>query len=113
MVRFAGTIARYAVAYDAVIEGKGSYDDEGKYIRSAPIRRRCFGAIQPISARVLNMDGSRYTSDDRTLYTTERHQTGDILEYAGRRYRVEEMDDRSDYADFFTYRLKWVNGHAV
>ncbi|SFJ44165.1 hypothetical protein SAMN02799624_04536 [Paenibacillus sp. UNC496MF] len=113
MIRFSGTLARFAVAYSTYSEGGGVYNQEGVYVPAAKPPRTCYGVIQPLSARTLSMDNARFTSDDRLLLSGEPHVIGDKVQYAGQVYRIEEIDDRSGYADFTTYRMKQVSGRAV
>jgi hypothetical protein len=111
MFRFASTIRRYETPYELVRQGEGDYDSVGVYRPPEPQRTSLRGVIQPVSAKLLQLDGGRYTEDDRTLFTTFRHAEGDIIEHAGKQYTIDGFQDRSAYSDVHQYTMKRVSTH--
>jgi hypothetical protein len=60
-----------------------------------------------VNAKLQQVEGGRYTEDDRALYTTNSHAPGDLIEYKGIQYIVDAPDDR-DYCDVNKYLVKKV-----
>lgn len=113
--RFSRMLARhskpYALVSQPLANPDDAYDDDGVFIPADHNPLFLRGSIQPLSARWLQMDGGKYTEDDRALYTTFVHQNGDVIEYHGNRYKVDGEGERPDYADFNKYLLKRVTTH--
>lgn len=105
--RFASILRTYAVPYVHVKSGAGVWKG-GKHIPGPEAEVPYKGVIQPLGERILQQDGGRYDEDDRKLYTTQKHDPGDVILYKGRRYTVSDDDDRSDYSDAYQYVLKRV-----
>lgn len=111
MFRFGSLVSKYSVSYSLVRINNGEYDGDGVYRKGAPETILLRGSIQPIGARLLQLDGGRYTEDDRALYTTYAHQNGEVISYNGHQYTVNDGDDRSGYCDTYKYMLKRVSTH--
>ncbi|NQX68483.1 hypothetical protein HQN90_20365 [Paenibacillus alba] len=111
MFRFASTVRRYSVSYTLIRANDGNYDDDGVYHKGAPESIPLRGSIQPVGARLLQLEGGRYTEDDRALYTTYAHENGEIILYKGHQYTVNDGDDRADYCDTYKFMLKRVSTH--
>ncbi|WP_079908269.1 hypothetical protein [Paenibacillus sp. 32352] len=108
--RFANTLRRYSKPYTLLREVKGQYDADGVYIPSKPEPVMLSGNIQPISDKLLQDEGGRYNMDDRTLYTTFRHNRGEIIEYEGKQFTIDS-DAPRDYTDVNQYTMKRVSTH--
>ena len=106
--RFGSLLSRYNGVYYLVSTGSGgAYDPDGVWIPAKDERTPHQGHIQPVSAKMQQKEGGRYTEEDRTLYTTTKHATGDLIEYQGRKYTVHALEER-DYSDVNKYILKKV-----
>lgn len=105
--RFAGLLHKYNKPYTFIRENEGKYDGYGDWVPSKPSRVTLRGHFQPVDAKLQQAEGGQYTDDDRTLYTLNEHQTGDLLEYNGVQYTVHTQKPR-DYADFNQFIVKKV-----
>ncbi|MGF9906958.1 hypothetical protein [Brevibacillus porteri] len=106
--RFAPLLSRYNRPYYLVRPGSGGFHDpDGVWIPAKAERTPYQGHIQPVSAKLQQVEGGRYTEEDRTLYTTTKHTAGDLIEYQGKEYTVHALEER-DYSDVNKYILKKV-----
>ncbi|MGN7359462.1 hypothetical protein ACTHPF_20525 [Paenibacillus sp. SAF-054] len=106
--QFAGMLRKYNRPYTLVRLGKTEkYDDYGDPVPSQTERITHFGHIQPVDAKLQQVEGGRYTAEDRALYTVSEHQSGDLIEYQGIQYTVDAPEPR-DYSDVNKYILKKV-----
>ncbi|AYB36803.1 hypothetical protein [Brevibacillus laterosporus] len=109
--RFAPLLSRYNSPYVLVKPGTGgAYNPDGVWEEATPDRVSLLGHIQPVSAKLQQVEGGRYTEEDRTLYTTNKHAGGDLIEYKGVKYTVHPPEER-DYCDINKYILKKVAVH--
>ncbi|KEQ22873.1 hypothetical protein [Paenibacillus tyrfis] len=108
--RFASTLARYATGYAVVRTGSGKWDEDGVYQPAQPERVQYRGVIQPIGIKLMQLEGGRYTMDDRILYTIATHQEGDRIECAGHYYTIDSAEPR-EYSDAQKYTMKRVSTH--
>jgi len=109
--RFGPMLRKYEVPYELIRKPDGSWDDDGVYQRPEDQRIRRRGVIQPIGQKLLQLEGGRYSMDDRVLYTTVPHDDGDVIEYQGKQYTVNGDDDREQYCDTYKYTLRRVTTH--
>ncbi|MCM3143044.1 hypothetical protein [Brevibacillus sp. MER 51] len=106
--RFAPMIRKYNKPYLLVRPGTGgSHDTDGVWTPAQPTRIQYKGHIQPIDTKLTQAEGGKYTENDRTLYTTNKHAAGDLIEYGGVQYTAHPPEDR-DYCDVNKYILKKV-----
>lgn len=105
--RFASLLNRYNRPYTLIRLGSGDYDQDGVWQAAEPIRIPLRGHFQPVNAKLQQAEGGKYTEDDRALYTTNIHDQGDLIEYKGVQYIVDDKDDR-DYCDVSKYLVKKV-----
>jgi len=114
---FSRMLARHSAPYELVSQPQpnpnAAYDDDGVFVGSPASESATGlrGSIQPLSARWLQMDGGKYTEDDRALYTMTKHRNGDVIEHHGKRYKVDGEGERPDYSDVNKYLLKRVTTH--
>lgn len=109
-LRFSNMLRRYSKPYTLLREAKGQFNEDGIYIPSEPGWVIRSGNIQPISAKLLQDEGGRYSVDDRTLYTIYQHNEGEIIEYEGKQYTIDSEAPR-DYTDVNQYTMKRVSTH--
>lgn len=104
--RFASVLRKYEKAYIFVMPGLGEYDSDGVWeSTSSPSRVSLRGHIQPVSVKLQQSEGGRYNEDDRTLYTLNKHNNGDLIEYQGKQYNIDAYEPR-EYSDINQYILK-------
>lgn len=104
--RFASILRKYEVNYFLVRPGVGGhYNQYGDYVSAPPEKVTRKGSIQPVSAALQQAEGGQYTSEDKALYTTHIHESGDLIEYQGQEYMVDAPEPR-DYSDTNKYMLK-------
>jgi len=106
--------APYLLISQPLADPDDAYDDDGVFVGNLGLEPSTGlrGSIQPLSARWLQMDGGKYTEDDRALYTTFVHRNGDVVEHHGKRYKVDGEGERPDYCDVNKYLLKRVTTHV-
>ncbi|MCG7318013.1 hypothetical protein [Brevibacillus laterosporus] len=106
--RFASLLSRYNSPYVLVRPGTGgAYNPDGVWEEATPDRVSLQGHFQPVSAKLQQVEGGRYTEEDRTLYTINKHAGGDLIEYKSTQYTVHSLEER-DYSDINKYILKKV-----
>lgn len=114
--RFARTLARHSGPYtlisQPVADPDDAYNEDGVFvgIPGPEPPKSLRGSIQPLNARWMQLDGGKYTEDDRALYTFTDHQDGDVIEHQGKRYKVDGEGER-EYCDVNKYLLKRVDLH--
>jgi hypothetical protein len=108
---FGGVLRRYELPYILVRQGEGSYNSVGVYRPPEKERIALRGSIQPLGDRLLQLDGGRYSEDDRKLFSRYRHQNGDVIEHEGRQYTIEMDDNWSGYSDVNEHNMKRVSTH--
>ncbi|MDR9857869.1 hypothetical protein RJP21_30200 [Paenibacillus sp. VCA1] len=106
--QFAGIMRKYFRPYILVRPGETKgYDEYGDPIPSDPERITLQGHIQPLDAKLTQAEGGKYTAEDKALYTLSEHAGGDLIEYQGSQYIVDDPALR-DYSDIKKYLLKKV-----
>lgn len=105
--RFSPILSRYNTPYVLVRPETGAYDLDGVWKPAEPSRTIYRGHFQPVSAKLQQAEGGRYTEEDRTLYTTNKHAAGDLIEYQSKQYIVHSPEERN-YSDVNKYILKKV-----
>lgn len=105
--QFGGMMRKYNTTYIMVRKSDGAYDQVGVWIPGKREVVSLQGHIQPMSERLVQSEGGRYTSEDRMLYTKFKHATDERVEYLGVQYNVSEEKDR-EYSDINQYVLKKV-----
>ncbi|TCZ76175.1 hypothetical protein E0485_15170 [Paenibacillus albiflavus] len=84
----------------------------GKYVELPPERITLEVVILPIDARLLQLEGGRYTMDDRAIYSLIPLNNGDQIERDGGIFTIDKTVDYSEYADFKKYLAKRVTTHG-
>ncbi|WP_301171034.1 hypothetical protein [Brevibacillus nitrificans] len=105
--RFAPIVNKYNSPYILVRPESGEYDEDGVWQPAEPARIPLRGHFQPVNSNLQQAEGGKYTEDDRALYTTNKHKSGDLIEYQGVQYIVDAPEDR-DYRDVIKYFVKKV-----
>lgn len=106
--RFGGTLRKYTTPFYRVRTPEVEYVD-GEPVPAEISRELMRGSIQPVGAKLLQLEGGRYTTDDRVIYTTSKLQVGDVIEHRCMSYTVDGADDRSEYSDVYKYMAKYVS----
>ena len=107
---FSRTLQRYSEPYFVVRQGEGVWNADGVYQPAASERVPYAGSIQPIGIKLMQLEGGRYTMDDRILFTLAAHEEGEVIEYQGKQYTIDGGDPR-DYSDVQKYTMKRVTTH--
>ncbi|MDH6674461.1 hypothetical protein M2277_005157 [Paenibacillus sp. LBL] len=106
MFRFNSIVKKYEKPYVLVRPGEDQgYDEYGDPIPAQPVRVPLRGLFQPVSADLQLAEGGNYTAEDRALYTSHRHDPGDLIEYQDNQYTIDVPEDR-DYRDTNKYIAK-------
>lgn len=106
--RFGSITRKYEVPYTLVRPGTDEgYDKYGDPIKAEPNRQALRGTIQPMSAELQQVEGGQYTAEDRVLYTSNKHESGDLIEYQGKQYTVDVPEER-EYSDIQKYIMRKV-----
>ncbi|MCY7484430.1 hypothetical protein [Paenibacillus alvei] len=106
-IQFAAMMRKYNVPYTLVRPAEGHRDEDGVNIPGKPQRVQLMGHIQPISAQVKQEEPGRYTAEDKMLFTTYKHASGEVVEWQGVQYTISTPDER-EYSDIRQYVLKKV-----
>lgn len=109
--RFGAMLKKHEVAYELIQSDTGSYNADGVWEEDGITHNSLRGNIQPFSQSLKQSEGGSYTEDDRVLYTTNKHVSGEIIEYKGIQYTTVAPDPR-EYSDVNKYILeaRAVNG---
>ncbi|MCJ8015230.1 hypothetical protein MUG84_26535 [Paenibacillus sp. KQZ6P-2] len=106
--QFAGMMRKYFRPYISVRPGASSgHDEYGDGVNADSKRTTLRGHIQPLDAKLTQAEGGRYTAEDKALYTISKHDAGDLIEYQGVQYIVDNPEVR-EYNDINKYVLKKV-----
>lgn len=109
--RFSRILRKYELPYTLIRQVEGHYDSVGVYVPPQDIKLPLRGSVQPMGDSFLQEDGGKYDEDDRMLFSTFRHQNGDIIEYENRQYTIHMDDNWSAYDDVSEYKMKRVSTH--
>jgi hypothetical protein len=106
--RFGGILRKYTTSFSRVRTPEVTWVD-GKPVPTESPPELLRGSIQPIGAKLLQLEGGRYTMDDRVIYILSQLQDGDVIEHQSKSYTIEGADDRSEYSDVYKYMAKYVS----
>lgn len=110
LYNFARLIKKYSVTckLETTVDGKWS---AGTYQEGETTTTDVTGAVVPISEERIQDSGGSYKKGDCEFITTETIEITDKshLIYKGKRYKLENSTDYSDYADFNIYVARGVS----
>ena len=107
LYNFKRLVEKYSVLCQHIARKPGHYDEDGIWREPQDVTRDTRAAILPVPERTLYESGGRYTAADRLIVTLEELQLQTFVVYGGRKYRIEEETDFSEYADFRQSWLSW------
>lgn len=107
---FTRLINKYAVDCQLVTVAEGKWE-AGEWQEGQQTISDIKGAVVPISEKRVQNSGGSYKQGDLEFITTQEIQlTSDtFLIYKGKRYKLLDTTDYSEYADFKTYLAKGVS----
>jgi hypothetical protein len=106
--RFGGILRKYATPFYRLRSPEVTWID-GKPVPVDDGRELLKGSIQPIGAKLLQLEGGRYTMDDRVIYSVNQLEDGDVIEHQSKSYTIEGVEDRGEYSDVYKYMAKYVS----
>ena len=109
LYNFARLVQKYSVPCQHITSQPGHYDDDGIWHEPHDVTRDTMAAILPVPERTLYESGGRYTAEDRLIISLEAFPLQSHIVYRGKKYRIEEETDFSEYADFHQYLAKQVD----
>ena len=110
LYNFKRLVEKYSVPCQLVTgQQPGYYDEDGKWHDPQDVTCDTKAAILPVPERTLYESGGRYTAADRLVISLEAYPMHSHIVYRGNKYRIEEMTDFTEYADFNQYLAKWVS----
>lgn len=109
LYNFKRLVEKYSVLCQHIARKPGHYDEDGIWREPQDVTRDTRAAILPVPERTLYESGGRYTAADRLIVTLEELKLQTFVVYGGRKYRIEEETDFSEYADFRQYLAKLVD----
>lgn len=107
---FARLIKKYTVSCQLVDIADGSWK-AGVWVEGKKTTTDISGAIVPISEKRIQNSGGSYKQGDCEFITTKPlviHSNTYIV-HKGKKYKLEDSTDYSDYADFNTYVARRVS----
>ena len=110
LYKFAKLIEKYSVSCQLVEIAEGSWK-AGKWIEGEQTTTDINGAIVPISEKRIQNSGGSYKQGDCEFITTKPlviHSNTYII-HKGKKYKLEDATDYSDYADFNIYVARRVS----
>lgn len=109
LFNFESLIKKYSVPCQHSTSQPGHYDEDGIWHEPQDVIRDTKAVILPVPERTLYESGGRYTSEDRMIISTESYPRQSYIVYRGNKYRIEEIADYTEYADFNQYLAKRVS----
>ena len=109
---FKRLINKYSNSVELLTEHEGSYIG-GVWKAGLLTRDFIQGAVIPMSESKIYQSGGTLSKTDRQLYTIcpiPSPLANSKIKYKDKIYSIEEDTDYSDYADAYSYVLKWVSG---
>lgn len=106
--QFADFVEEFKVPFIAYTETDGYYNDGGKWVKGESTPHGMVGIWLPLTEDILRYsEAGTYSTKDKKIYTVAPLQVGQVLEYKGDQYTVQNFKDYSEYADVFVYVARW------
>lgn len=113
-ISFASMIDSFGVPFKVEMEtAEGEYAPNGDWIAAGTQPQDALGVFLPLGDKLSLGDELKYSSSgthsekDRKLLTLFSLSIGQIVEYKGDRYTVQEFKDLTDYTDVNIYVARW------
>jgi hypothetical protein len=105
---FADFVQEFKVNFTAIEQSEGHYADNGDWIEGTETSIPMVGILLPLTQDDLRYgENGMYSVKDKKIYTTEELKVGQIIEFKGDRYTVQNFKDYSSYADVYIYYARW------
>lgn len=110
LYRFRRLIEKYTVECEKVTVSGGEWS-AGSWVEGSMITEPYRCAIIPITEKRINESGGDYKSGDCDIFTLHPLDTdADVyIVHKGKKYKVMQSTDYSDYADFHSYTGRRVS----
>jgi len=110
LYKFKRLIKKYSVACQLVEFAAGKWS-AGEYVEGKQTTTDISGAIVPITEKRIQNSGGFYKQGDCEFITTQPIEVGSrtYLVNKGKKYKLQDTTDYSDYADFNTYIARGVS----
>lgn len=110
LYRFARLIDKYTVSCQLKTFPEGEWK-AGDWVEGEPTTTEIKGAIVPINEKRIQNSGGSYKQGDCEFITKQAIKvTSDTyLVYKGKKYKLQDTTDYSDYADFNIYVARRVS----
>jgi len=110
LYNFARVIKKYSVSCQLVSFAEGSWK-AGKWQEGEQTTKDIKGAVVPITEKRIVNSGGHYKQGDCEFITTEPIviNSKTYLVHNGKKYKLEDSTDYSDYADFNVYVARRVS----
>lgn len=110
LYNFARLIKKYTVQCRLMNTAEGRWE-AGEWVEGETTATDIYGAIVPMSERRINNSGGDYKQGDCEFITTSPLELNSdtFIVYKGRKYKLQDSTDYSDYADFYNYVARRVS----
>lgn len=110
LYNFSRLINKYTVSCQLVNFAEGDWV-AGEWVEGAQTTTDIEGAIVPMTEKRINSSGGDYKQGDCEFITLTPIEINSdtYIEYRGKKYKLEDSTDYSDYADFYTYVARRVS----
>ena len=110
LYNFARLIKKYSVLCRLVTFGEGSWK-AGEWQEGEQSTKDIIGAIVPINEKRIQNSGGSYKQGDCEFITTELIEitSNAYLVHNGKKYKLQDSTDYSNYADFNVYVARRVS----
>ena len=103
-------IRKYSATCQLITQSEGKWS-AGTWENGEIITTEIQGAVVPITEKRIQNSGGTYQRGDCEFITLQplKLTSDTFLMYKGRKYKLEDSTDYSEYADFHTYVAKGVS----
>ncbi|RYI25196.1 hypothetical protein EVU96_24845 [Bacillus infantis] len=106
--QFADFIDEFKKPYTLINRSEGYFADNGDWIEGQEDKVPREGIFLPLSEDDLQYsEGGSYSIKDKKVYDVLPLDQGDIIEYKGEQFTVQNFKDYTDYADVYIYYARW------
>ncbi|WP_026829801.1 hypothetical protein [Exiguobacterium antarcticum] len=103
---FKRLINKYSKDVPYTRTSEGQRDPEtGEWLEGTAQTKTISAAVFPVDKNTIYESGGRITSADLLLYSLKPLDVRGTILHKGANWRIEQMGDHTDFADFHRYRL--------